>query len=433
MASMKRNQRGDRMDCEAQKNDRRTEGRLRIAYLTTNDPKDRRSWSGTEYQMARALEKHCGELFYVGPLPLFSAKIGKVIKRSLHLITGRTFLDTHTISRSMKLGRLAEEKLAGEACDVIFSPAGSVPLAHLRTQIPIVYLSDATLRLMVDYYVEFSSMLASSIRSADEIEQLAIHNATHLIYPSAWAARSAMQDYGADPESVHVVPFGANIDEWPPRQKVLEAPPHDRCRLLFVGTNWERKGGEIAFDTLLAMERLGVPAELTIVGCRPPERFRHASLRVIPFLNKNNPQERAQLDELYIKSHFFLLPTRAECFSIALCEANAYGLPILSTHTGGLPELVREGRNGFLLPLEARGDQYAARVREIYNDPGRYQELRSSSREEFEARLNWDAWGKSVSEILRAAVDGSWKMAHSEDFSVSRAAKQRLARLEPIL
>lgn len=411
------------MNQEAQKNGGRPEGRLRIAYLTTNDPKDRRSWSGTEYQMARALERHCGELFYVGPLPRFWAKPGKAIQKGLHLVTGRMFLSTHTISASKTLGKMAEEKLAGQACDVIFAPAGSVPLAHLRTQIPIVYLSDATFRLMVDYYVEFSSTLAPSVRSADRIEQMAIDNASQLIYPSAWAARSAVQDYGADPDTVHVVPFGANMDEWPSREKALEPPPHDKCRLLFVGTNWERKGGEIAFDTLLETERLGVPVELTIVGCQPPKRFRHANLRVIPFLNKNNPQERAQLDELYNKSHFFLLPTRAECFSIALCEANAYGLPILSTHTGGLPELVLEGRNGFLLPLEARGKQYAERVREIYNNPERYRELRAASREQFETRLNWDAWGKSVSKVLRAAVDGGREMARTEDFSVSNAAK----------
>jgi glycosyltransferase involved in cell wall biosynthesis len=215
------------------------------------------------------------------------------------------------------------------------------------------------------------------------------------------------------------------MDTWPRREQALQPPPHDTCRLLFVGTNWERKGGEIAFETLLEMERLGVPVELTIVGCRPPERFRHPKLRIIPFLNKNNPEERAQLEELYVKSHFFLLPTRAECFSIALCEATAYGLPILSTNTGGLPELVWEGQNGFLLPPEARGDQYAAKLREIYNNPHKYQEMRASSREQFETRLNWDAWGKHVNEVLKVAVNGSQEKAGSEDFSVSNAARVR--------
>lgn len=379
---------------------------MRIAYLTANDPNDKRSWSGTQYYMARALQKHCGEVFCVGPLPLVSAKIAKMASRALRLV-GVTYLYTHTTSMSKKLGKMAEKRMAKEACDVIFAPAGSVLLAYLRTQVPIVYLSDTTLHLMIDYNPEFTCMSAPSIRMANKIECLAIQKARQQIYPSSWAATSAIRDYGADPQSVHVVPFGANIDDWPSREKAVEPPPHDKCRLLFVGRDWAGKGGEIAFDTLLQLERLGVPAELAIVGCEPPERFRHPSLRIFPFLNKNNPEERAQLDRLYTESHFLLLPTRAECFSIALCEANAYGTPIASTYTGGLPELVREGVNGFLLPKEARGDLYAARIRDAYNNLALYRSLRISSREQFETRLNWDAWGKRVKEILAAAVDSN--------------------------
>ena len=68
---------------------------------------------------------------------------------------------------------------------------------------------------------------------------------------------------------------------------------------------------------------------------------------------------------------------------------------------------MREGVNGFLFPLEARGDQYAAKIREVFSNPSIYQSLRASSREQFETRLNWDAWGKSMNEILWAAVEGS--------------------------
>jgi len=377
---------------------------MRIAYLTAKDPNDRRSWSGTQFYMARALEKHCGELFCVGPLPLVSAKVNKVVSRGLRTI-GVTWLYTHTESASRKLGKMAEAKLAKERCDVIFAPAGSILLAHLRAQMPVVYLSDATFRLMADYYPEFTAMSMSSRRAADRLERLAIEKAQQQVYPSSWAARSAVEDYGADPASVHVVPFGANVEEPVSREVALTSPAHDKCRMLFVGREWGVKGGELAFETLVKLERLGVPAQLTIVGCRPPDEFRHPNLRVIPFLNKNIPEQRAELDRLYLESHCLLLPSRAECFSIALCEANSYGLPIISTHTGGLPELVREGVNGFLLPLEARGEKYAARIKDIYySDPAAYQALRTKSRDEFETRLNWDAWGKRLKEILAAAI-----------------------------
>jgi glycosyltransferase involved in cell wall biosynthesis len=381
---------------------------LRVAYLTVNDPHDKKSWSGTEYSMLKSLERHCGEVTAIGPLKMFlRPTIGKIINRVLKTLGGPTHLYTHTTSLSKKLGKMAEERLARTPSDVIFAPAGSVPLAHLKTGTPIVYLSDTTFHLMSNYYHDFSSLSLRNASMANEIERLAILGAQRIIYPSAWAARSAVEDYGADPQKVEVVPFGANFDAdaAPTREEALSVPDRSVCRLLFVGTSWQRKGGPIALEALAALEKLGIRAELSVVGCRPPEEQITKNVRVVPFLDKNDPLQLKQLRAIYHQSHFFILPTRAECFSIALCEAGAFGLPVLATHTGGLPELVREGANGFLFPVEARGDAYAAVLRDVFTDTARYEALRKTSRQEFEERLNWDTWGYRVSGILQAAVE----------------------------
>src|ERR1700735_1565376 len=220
--------------------------RLRIAYLTVNDPHDKRSWSGTEYSMLKSLERHCGEVTAIGPLKmLVRPTIGKIVNRTLKIFGGATYLYTHTFSLSKKLGKMAEERLVRSPADVIFAPAGSVPLAHLKTDTPIVYLSDATFHLMSNYYHDFSSLSPRYASMANEIERLAILGAQRIIYPSAWAARSAVEDYGADPQKVKVVPFGANFDAdaAPTRAEALSVPDRSVCRLLFVGTNWQRKGG----------------------------------------------------------------------------------------------------------------------------------------------------------------------------------------------
>jgi glycosyltransferase involved in cell wall biosynthesis len=354
--------------------------------------------------MVRALEEHCGDVVVLGPLQPASLRIGKMISRAAYRLTGRPYLYAHKASLVAKLGRMADEELSRANCDVIFASAASTVVAGLKTRVPIVYLSDSTVRLMIDYYPAFSGLLPSQIRAADEIERSGIRKAAELIYPSSWAARSAIVDYQADASKVHVVPFGANLDEPPSREQVLPAPARDCCRLLFVGVDWEQKGGDIAFETLVQLERLGVPAELTVVGCTPPGDVTHPRLNVFRFLDKNSPDQRARLNQLYHDANFFILPTRAECFGIALCEANAYALPVVSTRTGGVPEFVREGVNGFLLAPEERGDKYAERIRGAYENPEGYQALRMSARNEFEVRLNWDAWGKQVKEVLSAAV-----------------------------
>lgn len=375
--------------------------RLRIGYLTMRDPRDRRSWSGTLYYMGRALEKHCGEVINLGPLLPFSLRMGNLIGRGVHVFFGRNYLHTHTLALSKKLGAMAEERILQEKCDIIFAPAASAIVAHLRTQIPIVYLSDATLRLMVNYNPEFTGLSDSHVRAADQLERSSIGRSTQLVYPSSWAADSAVRDYGACPSTVHVVPFGANFESSPSRQEALRTSRRDRCRLLFVGVSWEGKGGDIALETFFALESLGLNPELTVVGCRPKKLPQHPNLIFIPFLNKNDPEARERLRKLYQDAHFFVLPTRAECFGIALCEANAFGLPVLTTRTGGVTEVVREGINGFFFPPEVRGDKYAERIREIFEDPCAYDALRATSREQFETRLNWDTWGESMNRIFR--------------------------------
>ena len=86
---------------------------------------------------------------------------------------------------------------------------------------------------------------------------------------------------------------------------------------------------------------------------------------------------------------------------MVFCEANAYGLPAITTDTGGIPGVVEEGKNGFMLPLDARGDQYANLIRKLYEDEEKYYQLVKSSRGTFEDKLNWDSWGRRVSEYIK--------------------------------
>lgn len=373
--------------------------RLRIAYLTVNDPTDRRSWSGTQYYMAQALQRHCGDVTALGPIRPASMFLRKVLRRALKIV-GKRYLFTHSVAFANATARIAEHRLATTKCDLIFAPAGSAQVAYVKTDIPIVYLSDTTFSAILNYYPEFSGISPAAIREANAIEQLGIDRARIIIYSSSWAAESARRDYRADSSKVRVVPFGANLDQTPPIERVLNKARSGVCKLLFVGVDWTKKGGEIALETLVELERLGVPAELTIVGCAPPKRAARTNLRVFRTLNKNIPDEKQKLEALYLDSDFFLLPTRADCSPIVLCEAGAYGLPSICTDTGGVSEIIRDGDSGILLPLSARGDQYARVIAEIFADGAKHQQMRRHSRESYDTRLNWNAWGRAVADIL---------------------------------
>ena len=123
-------------------------------------------------------------------------------------------------------------------------------------------------------------------------------------------------------------------------------------------------------------------------------------MTVIPFLDKKDEQDSERLAHLLATSDFLLLPTRSECYGIVFCEANAYGLPVMTTRTGGIPGVVEDGENGFMLPMSAGGSDYAKLIADILSDEGRYANLRKSSRAAFDERLNWDAWGARLMDLI---------------------------------
>ncbi len=214
--------------------------------------------------------------------------------------------------------------------------------------------------------------------------------------------------YKANPEKVHCVPYGANLEaeEIPLREVALNHHLGQEINLLWVGVDWERKGGATAHACLMELLSRGTAARLTVCGCIPPAQFRHPKIEVIPFLNKRDPEQRRKMSELFLQANFFLFPTQADATPIVLCEASAHGLPTLVRETGGVVGAVVDGENGYLLP--------PGRVRQTLRREGagdcarsfQVRRTRTLSRKRFEDALNWDAWGRAVKPIFEQLVEG---------------------------
>jgi len=247
----------------------------------------------------------------------------------------KTYDYDHNLILAKKYSRIFSELLRKNSYDVIFAPAASTEIALLQTEIPIIYASDATYRVIKDYYPAYSDVLEYSAKVADRIEKLALSKAAAIVYSTPWPVQSAIQGYGIDESKIHVIPYGANIDSVPLKDALLSKRKSERCRLVFLAVDWKRKGGDIAFETFLELDRIGIPTDLVVVGCVPPQQFRHPNCTIIPFLDKNVEEEKKRLNEILLSSDFLILPTRAEASAIVFCEASAFGLPSIATDTGG--------------------------------------------------------------------------------------------------
>jgi glycosyltransferase involved in cell wall biosynthesis len=234
------------------------------------------------------------------------------------------------------------------------------------------------------------------------MERRVLERAALVVYPSEWAAASARDDYNISAEKIHVIPYGACFDRVPSHTVATAPRATDICRLLFVATEWDRKGGGIAHEALRELRRSGINAELVVVGCEPPKGVDRDHLRVFRHLDKENGAEQERLSQFYLASHFLLLPTRAECTARVLSEASAHGTPSIATDTGGVSGAITSGQNGYLLPITADASAYAALIAALFKDQARHRALVTSSRRLYETRLNWDFWGHRMAEHLRS-------------------------------
>ena len=207
---------------------------LRIAYCTWQDPHDRRAFSGVHYYVRKALERHCGEVVCLGPLPSFPMRAGRLLNKFSGKLIGRQYDFLHARAVARAFARRIEAKLRAEPCDVLFAPVVSETIAYLETPLPIVYMADATFALLEDSYPFFSNLLASSRRQGHEIERLAIDKSSLVIYASEWAAQSGRRDYGCPEDKIHVELLGCNLDAPPPREQALAREAAGPCRLLFI-------------------------------------------------------------------------------------------------------------------------------------------------------------------------------------------------------
>lgn len=377
-------------------------GHLKVGLLSSQNCLDRNPWSGILYCMQRALKSRDLDLTYLGspsPEPPWISITGR-----LQRISSRFNRKPRDYSLPYKkFAAQVTQQLIETPCDIIFAPVASQELTFLETNIPIVYCSDTTRSLWWKYYDPHPDPDEKQWRAMNE--SVTMEKANKLVYPSTWAANSAIYDHGIDPSRVAVIPFGANIDTPPPANRILRSKKYDKCRLLFVGKEWERKRGDIALDAMRSLREMGIDAELTVVGTVAPEGVQDEHLTFIPFINKNIPEQLQKLQDLYFGASFFIFPTRAECYGIVICEANAFGLPVITTDQGGVSTIIRDGQNGYKLPLSATGVEYAKLIAEIFVDRSRYERLVLSSRAEYDTRLNWNTWAEKLHEVFLSVVD----------------------------
>jgi glycosyltransferase involved in cell wall biosynthesis len=370
---------------------------MKIAFVTTYNANDINSWSGTPYYMAKSFIDAGVEVEYVGELEsLPGASFISRIKEAFYdrLFKGKLgkFILDYEPEYLKYYALQVQRKLKNSDADIIFSP-GAIPIAYLSTSKPVVMWSDATFAVMHNYYDGYADFSYSSIRSCHQYEKNVIKRLSLAIFSSEWAAQSAIKYYGAKENKIKVIPYGANIQSNKTVKDITEfnfKKSRKTCKLLFIGRDWIRKGGPVAVKIAQEMNNQGIKTALTVVGCNPAESSSLPDfVKILGFVDKSKKEGADLIDNLYRESHFFVLPTIADCTPIVFSESNSYGVPVITTNTGGIPSVIKDDINGKMFNVNIDVSKCAEYIGNMFSDFEKYEEFSIKAFAEYNKELNW--------------------------------------------
>ena len=371
-----------------------------ILYAYQGDAEDITVQSGRPYSILTQLRR-VANVVNVSPLNGSILRIQAPIERALSAFRGAYRADRQWLYLRW-LARQVERAAATRRCDVIFSP-GSQAVTLLRADVPIVFCADAPFGAMADFYPYFSNITPLYRKHAFRQEADAHARCAAVIYPSRWAADAAIKLHGAAPERTHVIPFGANVNA-PPSSSIdsmLHARGSSPLNILFIGCDWERKGGSLAVEACRLARQAGREVILHVVGVGTEVVQAHPFIVVHGVLDKRRSAHRAMLRRLLYMCHVFFTPSRAEAYGMSFCEAAAWAMPSLTTAIGGIPTIVETGVTGWTLPPEADAVAYAEKLLEMTAAIDSYRAMAWRARRDYETRLNWSAFTARLWPILQ--------------------------------
>ena len=364
----------------------------KIGIVSQFDPHtDKRAHSGILYKINEAIEKVGIETVWIkNPLPWEYKIICKIFGLLNRLgINHGVYLDRTIIGAKM-LARTIDYEAAKDVDYVMAIHYFHVP-AFGRIGKPIIYHSDATFELANNYYLH--NMPRWNVRQAEKIEKMALAHSTWHLSSSEWRENSVVNHYGINRKQCAVLEYGSCIDT----EGIRRTPLNDGIlHLLFMGVDWERKGGEIAVETTRLLNERGIKTVLTVMGLKvePDSCKNREYINLVGFLNKNTPAEYERMKTIFRTTDILLLPTKAECSAVVFCEAADYGTAVVTYDTGGVVSYVKNGLNGSRLPEGSPASAFADEIERIWKSEGELDRLSEGARKMSVEKLNWNNWTK---------------------------------------
>ncbi len=380
---------------------------MKILYLCEGDAEAWGSWSGISRSIVEQLRADghgvtCGNVDLRGAGRLAGAAATFSPRRK------RWVAKFHLGALPFQLrSRNAARHIAahGRRVDVILQ-AGATYEPRNRGATPYFVCCDSNIRMSMHGvaagYRDAAPLDSRELAAVVRRELAVYRDAAGIFTLSDRVRRSFIEDFGLPASRVHTIHAGPNFPD-------ARTPPIDRPltgghvpTILFVGRQFERKGGDLLVRAFRLVRERIPDARLLIAG---PKRLPlpDPGVTFLGDLDKNQPCGWNALVAAYNAADVFCLPTRFEPFGIAFIEAMYFGLPCVGTDAWAVPEMVVDGETGFTVPvddLEALTD----RLLRLLGDPGLAVRMGRAGRARAERLFAWRMTVQRMMDATRPIV-----------------------------
>lgn len=311
----------------------------------------------------------------------------------------------HTREEASRASRSILESVRGRDLDVFFGCCISVILCEFDVDVPVVYFSDTTARLIYDTYPQLRTQPEGYRRACDHVEREALNRVSAAVFATELARQSAINDYGVHPDRAFTVPMGANIVAgrigFDP--KIEDFPTRESIRLVMTAADPVRKQLDLAIDAVDALRRQGWDAEMELIGPPTSRAVSHPHVHCLGRLSLAKAAGRRENGAALQRSHLMVLPSLGEAFGIAPCEAALLGKPSIVSDAGGLPEVVQHDVTGIVMKAGSTAEDYAREIIGLAERPDRYRAMAAAAAARARANFTWERWSERLVKIMERA------------------------------
>jgi glycosyltransferase involved in cell wall biosynthesis len=373
---------------------------MKLVVVADGDPRDSRTNSGVARGLLTALEDLPG----IDVVGVIDSTPSAWTRRLVMVLSWRP--DRHHWRNQGRKGRLATWARSTVRDRKLRRIEGDIDLVlHVRnvyrpTRRPYVAFQDGTSSLSQRYWPTWQ-MSARDYRRRVEMERRYFERAILVATAGGFVAREIAEQYGI--ASGRVIAVGGGVNR---TSSHLEAGGRTsrgfasgEAHFLFVGVNFERKGGHELLDAFEQLRSIRPDTALTIVGPRSvPPRPLPAGVQWLGFVS-----DRDEIARIYSDADIFCLPSRYEPYGLVIQEALAHGLPCIVSDRGALPEIV--GRAGLVVAAEDV-DALKAAMLELVDDAGLRKQLAEAADEELQGKTWNDVAARLIRGIRAVAPTG---------------------------